>query len=169
MSQPVDRPDASRHTRHMPEVRFYHLTEAPLEAALPVMLDRTLARGGRAVVRGSHADRLSFLNGHLWTSDEAGFLPHGMDGDPDPDRHPVWLTAADAVPNGAKTLFLIDGAAASLDEMGTMEITALLFDGHDQSAVEAARTQWRSVTGAGLKAVYWAQEAGGRWVKKAES
>ena len=28
----------------MTEVRFYHLTRTPLEAALPAMLERTLAR-----------------------------------------------------------------------------------------------------------------------------
>ncbi|MEM7720517.1 MAG: DNA polymerase III subunit chi, partial [Pseudomonadota bacterium] len=31
-----------------------------------------------------------------------------------------------------------------------------------------ARTQWRSLTEAGITAQYWAEEAG-RWVKKAES
>ena len=153
----------------MPEVRFYHLTQTPIEQTLPVMLERTLARGGRAVVRGGQPERLAFLNTLLWTADEAGFLPHGMDGDPEPARHPIWLTGASDVPNAAKTLFLIDGAAAGLQDMQAMEITALLFDGQDPAAVEAARVQWRAVTGAGLKAVYWAQEAGGRWVKRSES
>ena len=44
----------------------------------------------------------------------------------------------------------------------------VLFDGNDPAAVEAARGQWRRLTGAGAKAQYWA-EAGGRWQKKAES
>ena len=52
--------------------------------------------------------------------------------------------------------------------MAGLEITAILFDGQDPAAVEAARSQWRDVTGAGLAAVYWAQE-GGRWVKKHEA
>ncbi len=46
----------------MGEVRFYHLTELPLERVLPQMLERTLARGQRAVVRGSHAERLGWLD-----------------------------------------------------------------------------------------------------------
>lgn len=153
----------------MPEVRFYHLTESPLEAALPVMLERTLRRGQRAVVRGGHPDRLRFLDTLLWTRDEAGFLPHGIDGDSDPDRHPVWLTARAEIPNGAAALFLIDGADAGTDEMAALDITAILFDGHDAAAVGAARDQWRRVTGASLPAVYWAQEAGGRWVKRHEA
>ncbi|MEM7191007.1 MAG: DNA polymerase III subunit chi [Pseudomonadota bacterium] len=153
----------------MAEVRFYHLTEVPLERALPVMLSRTLERGQRAVVRGGHAERLGFLNSLLWTSDGGGFLPHGMDGDPDPGHHPVWLTASNEIPNGADTLFLIDGAAATTAEMTALGVTAILFDGHDSTAVEAARGQWREVTGAGLPAVYWAQTSSGGWEKKAES
>lgn len=153
----------------MSEVRFYHLTEVPLERALPVMLDRTVSRGGRAVVRGSHAERLTFLNGLLWSVDEASFLPHGMDGDPDPDRHPIWLTTGQDIPNDPSTLFLIDGATANTDEIAALEITAILFDGHDATAVEGARNQWRMATDAGFSAVYWAQESGGRWVKMHES
>lgn len=153
----------------MPEVRFYHLTEVPLERALPTMLQRTLERGQRAVVRGGHADRLRFLDVQLWTADDAGFLPHGIDGDPDPDRHPVWLTTHSDRPNGADVLFLIDGAVAEVHEMTGMETTAILFDGHDPAAVEAARGQWRAVTGAGLAAVYWAQGTGGRWEKRHEA
>jgi DNA polymerase III subunit chi len=150
------------------EVRFYHLTDLPLERVLPTMLERTLARGQRAVVRGTEAQRLGWLDRQLWTWSDESFLAHGVDGDPDPHRHPVWLTTAREVPNGAAALFLVDGAVAETDEMAAMEVTAILFDGHDPAAVEAARAQWRSVTGTGLAAVYWAQE-GGRWVKKHEA
>ena len=152
----------------MAEVRFYHLTELPLERALPPMLERTLQRGQRAVVRGTDPARLAALDRQLWTYSDASFLPHGADGDPDPARQPVWLTTAAAVPNGAEALFLVDGAEAAPEEMARMEVTAVLFDGHDPGAVEAARGQWRAVTAAGLAAIYWAQE-GGRWVKRAEA
>ncbi len=152
----------------MGEVRFYHLTELPLERVLPQMLSRTLERGQRAVVRGTSAERLGWLDRELWMWPEESFLPHGVEGDPDPGRQPVWLTTSVAVPNGAAALFLVDGAAAAPDEMAAMQVTAILFDGEDPVAVDAARSQWRAVTGAGLAAVYWAQE-GGRWVKKHEA
>ena len=152
----------------MGEVRFYHLTDLPIERALPPMLERTLARGQRAVVRGGQRERLGWLDRQLWTWPDESFLPHGIDGDPDPHRHPVWLTTERGVPNGAAALFLVDGAAAETDEMASMEVTAVLFDGHDPAAVDAARAQWRAVAAAGLAAVYWAQEAG-RWVKKHEA
>ena len=152
----------------MAEIRFYHLTQTPLEGALPTMLERTLERGQRAVVRGGHAGRLRFLDSLLWTANEASFLPHGIDGDPEPGRHPIWLTTAEAAPNAPDVLFLIDGADAETAEMASVETTAILFDGHDPAAVEAARGQWRRVTAAGFAGVYWAQEQG-RWVKKHEA
>lgn len=152
----------------MAEIRFYHLTALPLERALPPMLERTLERDQRAVIRGVDPERLAALDRLLWTYSDESFLPHGMDGDPDPARQPIWLTISTEVANRASTLFLVDGALAEPDEMAAMQVTAILFDGHDPQAVEAARGQWRLVTGAGLAAVYWAQE-NGRWIKRHEA
>jgi DNA polymerase-3 subunit chi len=152
----------------MGEVRFYHLTELPLERVLPQMLERTMARGQRAIVRGTSTEFLGWLDRQLWIWSAESFLPHGAEGDPHPDLQPVWLTTSTDVPNGAMALFLVGGAQAPTEEIASMEITAILFDGHDAAAVEAARGQWRAVTSAGLAAVYWAQE-GGRWVKKHEA
>lgn len=153
----------------MAEVRFYHLTEVPIERALPTMLERTLERGQRAVVRGAVPERLEFLNTHLWTFGDGTFLPHGSADDGNAAHQPIWLTAGYDVPNAATTLFLIDGASAETDEVAAMEVTAILFDGHDPAAVETARAQWRTVTAAHFDAVYWAQGAGGRWEKRHES
>ena len=52
--------------------------------------------------------------------------------------------------------------------MHRFERVVLMFDGHDAEAVDRARGQWRAVSEAGLKAIYWAQDDG-RWVKKAEN
>src|SRR5690625_1768877 len=153
----------------MAEIRFYHLTALPLERALPPMLERTLARDQRAVIRGTDRERLAALDRHLWTYSDESFLPHGMDGDPDPERQPIWLTVTAEAPNRATTLFLVDGAVAEAEEMAAMQVTAILFDGNDETAIEAARGQWRTVTAAGLAAIYWAQDENGRWVKRHEA
>lgn len=153
----------------MAEALFYHLTERPLEMALPELLMRTLQRGWRAVVRARSEERVAFLNRHLWTYDEAGFLPHGAADDGASDRQPVYLTAGEEAPNGADVLFLVDGAAADPREIARFERTCLLFDSADPDALAAARAAWKAVTAAQLKAVYWAQEPGGKWVKKAEN
>lgn len=153
----------------MAEVRFYHLTERPLEAVLPVMLERSLARGWRAVVRGTDPDRLEALSHALWTWREESFLAHGSAADGTPHLQPIWLTPEAANPNGANALFLVDGAEAGAEELAGMELSAILFDGLDEAAVGRARAQWRMVTEAGLTAVYWAQDAGGGWVKRREA
>jgi len=151
------------------EVRFYHLTERPLEAVLPVMLERSLERGWRVAVRGTDPGRVEALSAHLWTFRDDSFLPHGTDADGEAARQPVWLGCRPEVPNGANTLFLVDGADAVPEELAGMEVAAILFDGLDQAAVARARDQWRAVSGAGLKAVYWAQDVSGAWVKRHET
>ncbi len=153
----------------MGEVLFYHLTARPLEWALPEMLEKCLARGWRSVVRTGSRERAEALNAHLWTYSDTSFLPHGMEADGPPEKHPVYLTDGDEVPAGVEVLFLVDGADEPAEGMARFTRVALLFDGHDDTSVAAARSQWKSVTAAGLKAVYWAQDGDGRWQKKAES
>lgn len=145
---------------------FYHLTRAPMEATLPALIDRALKAGWRVAVRGTAEDRLDWLDEKLWLGD--GFLPHGRAGGAFDADQPVLLTAAPEAPNGAACLMAIDGAAVSPGEVSALERTCILFDGNDAAAVEAARGQWRSLTGAGCAAQYWSQETG-RWQKKAEA
>ena len=153
----------------MAEVRFYHLTERPLESVLPVMLERSLARGWRALVRGTEPARIEALSDTLWTWRDESFLAHGTPTDGMAHLHPIWLSCEAANPNRATALFLIDSAEADGDELAAMEMSAILFDGLDPAAVERARAQWRAVTGAGLRAVYWAQDDRGAWVKRHET
>lgn len=154
------------------EVRFYHLTERSLEAVLPVMLERCLSRGWRAVIRGGDPARLDALDRHLWTYREESFLPHGRAGSApgQPQDHPIWLTSDPGGADGARAdaLFLIDGAAFEPAALAPLETAAIIFDGQDVAAVERARGDWRRVVGAGLKAVYWAED-NGSWSKRAES
>ncbi len=153
----------------MTEVLFYHLTRRPLEQALPSLLEKTLERGWRAVVRTGSRERAEALNGHLWTYRDDGFLPHGGPSDGPGDRQPIYLTAGTETPNKPQLLFLVDSAEASVDEFKRFERVILMFDGHDEQAVGQARGDWKAVSDAGLKAVYWAQDDTGGWVKKAES
>lgn len=152
----------------MGEVRFYHLTERPLESVLPVVLEKSLERGWRAIVRGTDPARIEALSARLWTHSDASFLPHGTEADGMPERQPIWLCCDSANPNRANTLFLIDNAVAETNELAAMEMVAVLFDGHDEAALVRAREQWKAVTEAGLKAVYWAQNPDGSWVKRRE-
>lgn len=152
----------------MAEVLFYHLTRRPLEAAAPEILEKVLARNWRAVVRLGDPARLAALDARLWTFREDAFLPHGAAPDPHAHRQPIWLTCGPENPNGARFLMLAAGAGAAPEELARFDRAAWLFDGADAEALAGARTAWRGVVAAGLKAVYWAEAEQG-WVKKAEA
>ncbi|MEI4194715.1 DNA polymerase III subunit chi [Roseovarius sp. E0-M6] len=146
---------------------FYHLTRRPLEATLPMLLDKARGAGWRVAVRGVAAARLEWLDERLWLGPEDGFLPHGLaGGDHDADQ-PILLTTGVDMPNGAQCLMTIDGAPVTPDEVGTLERVCVLFDGNDAAALDTARGQWKALTGAGCAAQYWSEESG-RWEKKAE-
>lgn len=149
----------------MPEVRFYHLTSSPLEANLPPMLEMSLGRGWRVVVRCGSEAGMAMLDSALWTWRDDAFLPHGTAAAGHAALQPVYLTLGDENPNGATVLMLVDGARAAPAEMARYDRTCVIFDGGDDRALATARDDWRAVRAAGLPAVYWAQE-GGRWVEK---
>ena len=152
----------------MGAVYFYHLTQRPLEATLPVLLEKSLAAGWRVVVRGSDAQRLSWLDEKLWLGAEDGFLPHGLAGGPHDAEQPILLTTQEAMPNEPACLMAVDGAAVSPDEVKRLERVCILFDGGDSAALDHARGQWRALTGAGCSAQYWSEDSG-RWEKRAET
>lgn len=149
----------------MTEVLFYHLQNAPLEQVLPQLLERSLERGWRAIVRAGWPERLDALNNVLWTYSDDSFLPHGTKDDGPPVLEPVFLTVEDDNPNGANVLFVVDGAAPG--DIGAYERCVLMFDGRDEAALAAAREHWKTLKAEGHDATYWQQSDQGRWEKKA--
>jgi DNA polymerase-3 subunit chi len=152
----------------MAEILFYHLTHSSLEQNLPDLLEKTLARGWRALVRCGSAAGLAALDDRLWTFRDDAFLPHGTSAGAHPALQPVYMTLGAENPNAADVLMLVDGARAPVEEMARFTRACLIFDGADADMVEAARRDWRAVRDAGLTAVYWAQEDG-RWTRKAST
>ncbi len=146
---------------------FYHLTQRPLEAALPVLIDRALGQGWRVAVRGTDPARMDWLDRKLWLGPDEQFLPHGLAGGPHDADQPVLLTCKAEAPNAATCLMAIDNADVTPDETKALERVCILFDGGNDQAVEQARAQWRTLTDAGVSAQYWSEESG-RWEKKAE-
>ena len=147
---------------------FYHLTQQPLEATLPMLLGKALGVGWRVAVRGTDAARLDWLDQKLWLGPEDGFLPHGLAGGRHDVQQPVLLTLSAQAANDPQCLMTVDGAEVAPEEVLALERVCVLFDGNDPAAVDVARGQWRSLTGAGCAAQYWS-EASGRWEKKAEA
>jgi len=147
----------------MAELLFYHLERQPLESALPGLLQRSLERGWRVVVKVGSPERLEALNAHLWSFDDASFLPHGTAADGHAEAQPIWLTTGDDNPNSATVRFLVDGAEAA--DHDRYERTVFMFDAADQDAVAKARAAWKAA-GAAHDATYWKQDENGRWTKQ---
>lgn len=148
----------------MTDILFYHLSETSLERTLPDLLEKSLRRGWRVLVRGGQPERLASLDEHLWTYRDDSFLPHGMT---DAPEQPILLSVERGNPNRADVLMLVGGATIDTGEAGDFERICLLFNGNDASETQSARDGWKAVVAAKLNAVYWAQE-GGRWCKKSE-
>ncbi|RKK01158.1 DNA polymerase III subunit chi [Pseudoroseomonas wenyumeiae] len=148
----------------MSEIGFYHLTRTPMDQALPKLLGRVLAQGARAVVRVGEPERLAALDSALWLCADPDWLPHGTPQTGQAELQPIWLTTEDEAPNGARFLFLVDGAESA--RLGEFDRVFDLFDGQDDAAVAAARRRWSAAKAAGHTLTYWQQGPRG-WEKKA--
>ncbi len=152
----------------MTAVGFYHLQRSPLEDALPRLLEKAYASGMRTLVVTGSRERAEHLDTVLWTYDDTSFLPHGCDGRTgDAGRQPIWLSQSDDNANGAALLVLVDNADSG--RLAEFERVIDMFDGRDASAVAEARKRWKARRDAGHALTYWQQNAGGGWVKKADT
>lgn len=149
----------------MTDIAFYHLTRSTLEQTLPRLLGRVLDQNGRAVVLLGEPARLPTLDQALWTCADPDWLPHGTPETGHAALQPIWLTGEDApAPNGAKFLFLADGATST--HLADYDRVFDLFDGENPEAVAAARARWRDWKAAGHTLAYWQQGERG-WERKA--
>ena len=146
------------------EVWFYHLERTRLDLVLPDLLEKTLARGWRALVRTAAAERVEALDDWLWAYRDDSFLAHGTTGEPFAERQPILLSVGTENLNGAQALFLIDGAEAG--ELAAFERCVLIFDGDEEEAVARARRQWTAFKAAGHAVTYWKQGEQKGWVKQ---
>ena len=148
-----------------PEIWFYHLERSSLAQVLPELLDRTLQRGWRAIVRVADPSELEDIDDALWTWREDSFLAHGRADAPHAERQPILLTSSQENPNGAHALFIVDGS-----ELGATETYArcfIIFEGRDEAALHGARERWRVLKGQGANLAHWKQSDEGRWEKAA--
>ena len=142
----------------MVQLGFYHLTRTTPDQALPELLGRTLAAGQRAVVLAGTEARVAVLDKALWAAEKPDWLPHGSARTGHAALQPIWITARIECPNGARFLFLLDGAEAPL---AAWERVFDLFDGQDEAAVAAARRRWLAAKAEGHDLAYWKQTGAG--------
>ncbi|CAN5531659.1 DNA polymerase III subunit chi [soil metagenome] len=151
----------------MSEVMFYHLERQPLDRVLPQLVERSLARGWKAVIQVESEERVEAISTLLWTYSDDSFLPHGSARDGSPALQPVWLTTAEENPNGAQVRFLAGGARVS--RYDDVLRTAYFIDGGDAEAIEQARGLWKEARAGGHAVSYWQQDGEGHWTNRAAS
>jgi DNA polymerase-3 subunit chi len=147
-----------------PEIWFYHLERTGLEAVLPPLLEKSLERGWRALVRTTSSERMAALDDALWSARDDSFLPHGRADHPDAELQPILISTLADAPNRPNVLLLIDGAEPG--EIADLARVILLFDGRDEAALGAARAHWSAYKDKGFAVAYWQQAADGRWEKR---
>jgi DNA polymerase-3 subunit chi len=147
------------------EVWFYHLERARLEQVLPELLEKTLARGWRALVRATAGERVEQLDSWLWAWRDDSFLAHAVAGEPMIERSPIVLTMDEGNPNAAQALFLVDGAR--IGDLAAFERCIVIIDGHDETALAQARKSWSALKSEGRSVAYWRQGEQKGWERQA--
>ena len=151
----------------MAEIMFYHLEHKPWEQVLPAQLSRALERGWRCVVQIGREERVEEVSELLWKNESYIFLIHGTKADGRADKQPIWLTSDTDNPNNATVRFFIEGAVVG--EVSGLTRAAVLFDGRDETAVTAARADWKRLKADGHEISYWQQDENYRWQNKSKT
>ena len=146
------------------EYWFYHLEASTLEGVLPGLLEKTLEKGWRALVKMPE-DKLAELDGFLWTFRDDAFLPHGRDDEPQAELQPILLSAATESAKGFDAVFLLGGA--SVKDMDGVSRAMVMINGRSQDDVMRERGRWKSLKDSGETLSYYQQDERGRWEKKA--
>lgn len=150
----------------MSEVYFYHLTRQTVDQALLPLLGKCLANSWRVVIRGAEAQGLALLNDKLWQGPSEAFLPHGLAGEAGEAEQPILLALAGQT-HPHDCLICIAGVEVSAEEVTQAKRVCILFQNDNSADLQNARSQWKTLTQAGLAAKYWSQ-AEGNWELQAE-
>ncbi|MBN9545348.1 MAG: DNA polymerase III subunit chi [Alphaproteobacteria bacterium] len=153
----------------MTETLFYHLERRALEDVLPGLIEKSLERGWRAVIKTDSSERSDALDNLLWTYDDQSFLAHAQSGDGEAARQPVLITVEDENPNNAQILFCVGGARPAdwrNARLSSLSRVVMLFDGRDSAMLGNARAAWKDAKEAGHDVTYWKESASGKFEKQ---
>lgn len=151
------------------EYWFYHLEASTLEGVLPGLLEKTLEKGWRALVKLPEDklpnDKLDALDSFLWTFRDDAFLPHGRDDEPQAELQPILLSASTQSAKGFDAVFLLDGA--EIEDMDGVSRAMIMINGRSQDDIKRERARWKTLKDGGASLAYYQQDDRGRWEKKA--
>ena len=146
------------------EYWFYHLEGSTVQGVLPGLLEKTLAKGWRALVKLPEV-KLPELDDLLWTFRDDSFLPHGRDDEPMADWQPILLSHSSEDAKGFDAVFLLEGAEVA--NMAGVSRAMVMINGRSEDSVLRERQRWKTLKESGATLSYYQQNAQGRWEKKA--
>lgn len=149
---------------NLPTHWFYHLEGSTIENVLPELLEKTLAKGWRALVK-LPKEMLAEMDDLLWTFRDDSFLPHGRDDEPMADWQPILLSSDAEKAEGFDAVFFIGGTDVS--DMHGVERAMVMINGRSENDVTRERGRWKRLKEAGAELAYYQQNARGSWEKKA--
>lgn len=147
-----------------PDYWFYHLEASTLEGVLPGLLEKTLSKGWRALVKLPES-QLGHMDEFLWTFRDDAFLPHGREDEPQAELQPILLSAATQSAKSFDAVFLIDGA--EIEDMAEAQRVMVMINGRSQEDIQRERGRWKKLKESDATLSYYQQDERGRWEKKA--
>ena len=148
----------------MSEVFFYHLTQTRLELALSQILERALSADWSVELRLGMDANAEFISDAIWKGPDESFLPHCLEDNDKIHDYPIVLSKS-PLSEVRDCLIVIDQAELQENEVEKFKRVCLLFDSKNEIELTNARETWKSLSDAGLKTSYWAEE-NGKWTKK---
>lgn len=147
----------------MVEINFYHLTSTPLEKALPRLLEKVIASGNKVCIKAQEA-KIENLDKVLWSYSSKTFLAHGTEKDGFHESQPIFITASNDNPNGAKILAIVGDS--EVNDITNYDRCIDMFDGSDENELQKARNRYKKYKDIGFTLNYWQQDLKGNWEKK---
>lgn len=149
----------------MTEIRFYHLQQDTTTKAIPEILGKALERGMKILLKVPDDARMAFYDDWLWRFKADSFMPHGRDGDPHAEAHPIWISTGDQAPNGATMAMVVE--ESDMPPLDAFDLICLVFDSENTHRLQRARQLWGELKKTeGLTLTYWQQQENGGWTKK---
>ena len=148
----------------MSEIRFYHMEQSTLDQALPTIALKAYQSGKNVLIKTPDAKEAKRIDALLWGFSETSFLPHGVDGDKNAPKQPVFITSKDKNPNAAEILILTHGCVwESIDDFS---LCCEMLDGRIETQISDARARWKTYKNGNHDLTYWRQDENGKWHKK---
>ena len=148
----------------MSEVFFYHLTQTRIEVALPKILERAVSADWLVELRIGTEANVESISDAIWKGPDDSFLPHCLEDNDKLYDYPIVLSKS-PLSELRDCLIVIEQAELQNNEVEKFKRVCLLFDSKNEVELTKARASWKSLSDAGVKTAYWAEDQG-TWKKK---